>query len=61
MPITLYPACKIYYDKCQRGEDYVREIIGNTATHWSEHNHPNHKSEPSQHIKDHIGHLIGPY
>ena len=55
---NLYPACKIYYGKCQRGNDYVRETIRNTATRRSEHNNPTHKSEPAQHIKNHIGHLL---
>ena len=39
---NLYPACKIYYGKCQRGEDYVRETVRNTAARWSEHNNPTH-------------------
>ena len=55
---NLYPACKIYYGKCQRGEDYVGETIRNTATRWTEHNNPTHKSEPAQHMKNHIGHLF---
>ena len=55
---NLYPACKIYYVKCQCGEDYIGETIRNTATRWSEHNNPTHKSEPAQHIKNHIGHLF---
>ena len=55
---NLYPACKTYYGKCQCGEDYVGETIRNTAMRWSEHNNPTHKSEPSQHIKIHIGHLF---
>ena len=53
---NLYPACKIYYGKCQCGEDYVGETIRNTTTRWSEHNNPTHKSEPAQHIKNHTGH-----
>ena len=55
---NLYPACKIYYGKCQCGEDYVGETIRNTTTSWSEHNNPTHKSDPAQHIKNHIGHLF---
>ena len=55
---NLYPACKIYYGKCQCGEDYVGETIRNTATHWSKHNNPTHKSELARHIKNHIGHLF---
>ena len=51
---NLYPACKIYYGKCQCGEDYVGEIIRNTETRWSDHNNPTHKSEPAQHVKNHI-------
>ena len=31
---NLYPACKIYYGKCQCGEDYIEEDIRNTATLW---------------------------
>ena len=55
---NLHPACKIYYGKCQCDEDYVGETIRNTTTRWSEHNNPTHKSEPAQHIKNHIGHLF---
>ena len=55
---NLYPACKIYYGKCQCGEDYVGETIRNTTTRWSQHNNPAHKSEPAQHIKNQIGHLF---
>ena len=55
---NLYPACKIYYGRCQCGEDYVGETIRNTTTRWSEHNNPTHKSEPAQHIKNHIGQLF---
>ena len=54
----LYLACKIYYGKCQYDEDCVGETIRNTATRWSEHNNPTHKSEPAQHTKNHIGHLF---
>ena len=32
---NLYPACKIYYGKCQCSEDYVGETNRNTATHCS--------------------------
>ena len=52
----LCPACKIYYGKCQCGEDYEVETIRNTATRYSEHNNPTHKSEPAQHIKNHTVH-----
>ena len=55
---NLCPACKIYYGKCQCGEDNVGETIRNTAMRWSEHINPTHKSEPAQHIKKHIGHLL---
>ena len=55
---NLYPAFKIHYGKCQCGEDYVGETIRNTATCWSEHNNPTHKSETAQHIKNHIGYLF---
>ena len=47
---NLYPAFKIYYGKCQCGEDYVGEIIRNTTTSWSEHNNSTQKSETAQHI-----------
>ena len=51
---NLYPVGKIYYGKCQCGEDYVGETIRNTATRWSDHNDPTHKSEsvPGNHIKN---------
>ena len=55
---NLYPAFKIHYGKCQCGEDYVGETIRNTGTRWSELNNPTCKSEPAQHIKNHIGHLF---
>ena len=32
---NLYPECKIYYGKCQCGEDYIGETIRTTATRWS--------------------------
>ena len=48
----------IYYGKCQCGKDYVGEAIRNTATRWSEHNKPTHKSESTHDIKNHIGHLF---
>ena len=48
--INLYPTCKIYYGKCQCDEDYVGETTRNTATRWSEHKNPTHKSEPAKHI-----------
>ena len=55
---NLYPAWKIYYGKCQCREDYLGETSRNTATRWSKHNNPTHKSQPGQHIKKHIGHLF---
>ena len=40
------------------GEDFVGETIRNNATRWSEYSNPTHKSEPAQHIKKHIRHLL---
>ena len=50
----LYPACKTYYGECEqcRGK-YKGETVQNTATRWSGHSNPDHKSE---HIKRNIGH-----
>ena len=39
-------------------QDYVGETIINTATGWSEHHNPTHKSEAAQHTKNHIGYLL---
>ena len=48
---NLYPACTIYYCKCQCSEDYVGETIRHTATRWPEHNNLTHRLEPAQDIK----------
>ena len=48
---NLYPTCKIYFGKCQCGEDYIGETTRNTATRWSEH-------KPAQDIENHVGHLF---
>ena len=59
---NLYPGSKINYCKCQCGKDYVGETIRNTATRWSEHNKPTHRTEPAQHIKNMLNIcLIDPY
>ena len=55
---NLYPAVKIYYGKCECGEDYIGETHRNTATRWSEHNDPTHKSLPARHLNRHIEHTF---
>ena len=56
---NLYPACKIYYGECEHCRDnYIGEAVRNTVTRWSEHNNPDHKSEPAEHIKRNIDHVF---
>ena len=55
--IYIYNA-KIYYGKCQCGENYIGEAITNIGSRWSEHNNPTHKSELAQHTKKDIEHLF---
>ena len=56
---NLYPACKIYYGKCEHcGDNYIGETYVITVTRWSEHDNPDHKSEPVEHIKRNIDHLF---
>ena len=56
---NLYSACKIYYGECKQcGDNYTGETVRNTATRWLEHNNLDHKSEPAEHIKRNIDHLL---
>ena len=56
---NLYPACKICYGECEHCRDkYFGETVRNTVTRWSEHNNPDHKSEPAEHIKRNIDHVF---
>ena len=44
--------CKNYYGQHEQcGDNYTGETVWNTFTCWSEHNNPDHKSEPAEHIK----------
>ena len=56
---NLYPACIIYHGECEHcGDNYIGETVRNTVTRWSEHNNPDHKSEPAEHIKRNIDHVF---
>ena len=56
---NLYPACKMYYGKCEHcGDNYIGETVRNTVTRWSEHNNTGHKSEPAEHIKGNVDHVF---
>ena len=56
---NLYPACKICYGECEHcGDNYIGETVRNVVTRWSEHNNPDHKSEPAKHIKKNIDHVF---
>ena len=55
---NLYPSCVVYYGECYCGANYVGETFRNTTTRWSEHNNPNHKSDPADHIKRNIDHIF---
>ena len=49
---NLYQACRIYYGECEHYRyNYIGETVKNTVTRWSEHNNPDHKSDPTEHIK----------
>ena len=51
--------CKIYYGEREHCRDnYVGEAVRNTVTLWSEHNNPDHKSEPAEHFKRNIDHVF---
>ena len=55
----MYPAWKIYYGECEQCRDnYIGDTVRNTVTHWSEHNKPDYKSEPAEHIKRNIAHVF---
>ena len=45
-----YPSCKIYEGACSCGISYIGETKRNTHVRWGEHNNPQGKSEPSQHL-----------
>ena len=50
---NLYLACKIYYEECEHcGDNYITETVRNTVTRWSEHNNLDHKSEPTNTLKE---------
>ena len=52
---NLYQVYKMYYRECQHcGNNYIGETVRNTVTRWSEHNNPDHKSEPAEHIERNI-------
>ena len=53
----LYPASKIYYGVCKRGEDYIGEPKRNTITRWPEHD-VTKDSEPARHLNKHINHVF---
>ena len=54
----LYPACKIYYEVCDCGEDYIGETNRNTITMWSEHDNVTKDSEPERHLNKYIHHVF---
>ena len=39
-------------------DNYIGETVKNTVTRWSEHNNPEHKSEPAEDIKSNIDHTF---
>ena len=43
----MHPSCKIYYDLCSCGEDYVGETKRNVSVRYDEHNKPSNKSKPA--------------
>ena len=51
---NLHPACKIYKGICSCESTYVGETKQNVEVRYSEHNHPNGKSEPSKHLYQNI-------
>ena len=56
---NLYLACIIYHGECEHcGDNYIGETVRNTVPRWSEHNNPDHKSEPAEYIKRNIDHVF---
>ena len=53
-----HPECKIYQGTCSCGEIYIGETNRNVEVRWSEHQHPNHKSEPARHLRENISHTF---
>ena len=51
-----YPSCKIYEGTCSCGISYIGETKRNTHVRWGEHNNPQGKSEPSQHLYNNPSH-----
>ena len=49
----------MYYEECEQcGDYYIGETVRNKVTRWSEHNNPDYKSEPVEHIKRNIDHVF---
>ena len=53
---SLHPACRIYEGTCICGEKYVGQTKRNFEIRWMEHNTPNDKSNPTNHLIDNIDH-----
>ena len=51
-----YPSCKIYEGTCSCGISYIGETKRNIHVRWGEHNNPQGKSEPSQHLYNNPSH-----
>ena len=55
---NLHPSCKIYYDLCSCGEDYVGKAKRNVSVCYDEHNKPSKKSKPAAHLEQNIDHYF---
>ena len=49
-------SCVVYQGICSCGNNYIGETIRNAVTRIDEHQQPNGKSEPSEHLKNNPGH-----
>ena len=54
----LYPACKVCYGVCKRGEDYIDKTKRNTITSWSKHDNATKDSEPARHLNKHVNSVL---
>ena len=54
----IHPAYKIYKGVCICGETCIGETVRNVETRWKEHNTPSDKSNPSEHINNHLDHIF---
>ena len=48
----------IYEGTCTCRKKHIGETDRNNGIRWTEHNNPNHNSDPAKHIKENIDHIF---